>query len=192
MKLDYLKIIIMVCLLVLVSGCGKETDDENVVENIDGDESSDSAEESEESDSTEENSDVVIIEYDEETGTNADLVAELMKDLVDEDNADEEEEEEEVVISEDQEIVIENFRGDPKDIVVEKGMTVKFTSLMPNFKHVIQIRKKKADNTYETPINVGVILEGETCEYIFEEEGTYQWLSKTNYPVTSGTVTVVG
>jgi plastocyanin len=201
MKLNYLNVIIMICLLILVSGCGKEKDDENIVESINGDaaeeeESSPAeAEESEESDSITEEDDVLVIEYDEETGTNADLVAELMKDLVDEDKFeyDTEEEEEEMVVSDDNEIVIENFRGNPMDIVIEKGSTVKWTNLM-YFKHIIIILPDQGDGTFGNRwINEDLteLWVNESYEFAFEESGRYQWGSKTKFEVTKGIVTVV-
>lgn len=197
MKLNYLNAIIMICLLILVSGCQSQ-EDENVVEDINevGDNSSSvviientvTGEDSEIADS-EEADDSEVSEDDQTGGTSADLVEELMQDLVSDDTGTEEEEE---TVSEDQEIIIEYFRGDPKDLTIEQGATVKFTNNMPNFKHVMQVRKKKDDGTYEHPITVGVILEGESAEYTFDETGTFQWLSATNYPITSGRITVVG
>ena len=40
------------------------------------------------------------------------------------------------VVDENQEIIIENFIGDPKDITIEEGTTVKWANMM-YFKHII-------------------------------------------------------
>ncbi|MBW2981894.1 hypothetical protein KY343_03385 [Candidatus Woesearchaeota archaeon] len=210
MKLNYLNITIIICLLILISGCGSsdndvEEEESFIVEDIDEvqnnsvviigsgearSQNSDSAEETEEEDSN-----VAVIEYDEETGTNADLVRELMEDLVDQDAITEEEDstEDEETVDEEREIVIENFRGNPRDIIIEKGTTVKWTNLM-YFKHIIIILPERGDGTFENRwINEDLVelWYEESYEFTFEEEGKYQWGSKTKFDVTKGVVTVL-
>ena len=199
MKIKYISIIIMICLLFLVNGCKNDKDNENIIENIDEIENSDSVKiigdgESDIVDEAEESSDVVIIEYDEVNGTNADVVAELMKDLVDEDGGEDETEEEEdvEVVDENQEIIIENFIGDPKDITIEEGTTVKWANMM-YFKHIIIILPSREDGTYSNNwVNdLKELWHNESYEYIFDEAGKYKWGSKTKFDKTRGIVTVV-
>jgi plastocyanin len=204
MKIKYLIGIIMICLLVFVNGCSKGDDSDNLVvddlNEVSGsavdDNRQDSEAESQDSDSNEQD-DVVVIEYDAET--NAELVAELMKDLVDEDQTEEDTEEDgsedstEEVADEEKEIILDNFRGDPKDVTIEKGTTVKWTNMM-HFSHVIIILPKRDDNTYENRwINEDLeqLWYDESYEYTFNEVGNFKWGSKTKFDITNGKVVVV-
>jgi plastocyanin len=202
MKIKYLIGIIMICLLVFVNGCSKGDDSDNLVDDLNEisgsaveDGVQDSEAESQDSDSNEQ--DVVVIEYDDKT--NAELVAELMQDLVDEDNAeeessDEEAYDEEVVVNEPKEIILEYFRGDPKDVTIDVGTTVRWTNMM-HFNHIIIILpKRKDDNTYENRwINEDLeqIWYDESYEYTFNEVGNYKWGSKTKFDITNGKIVVV-
>lgn len=204
MKLKCLSMTIMICLLILISGCRKEEISGNIVENISEAQDADSvvvigsgeakARESDSAQEVEQNDNVVIIEYDEETGTNADLVKELMKDLVDEDAAAEEEviEEETAGAGGKQEIIIDNFRGDPKDLAIEAGTTVIWTNNM-HFNHVIIILPAQGDGTYaKTGINdLQQIWFEESYSFTFNETGKYKWGSKTKFDTTNGIITVV-
>lgn len=204
MKIKYLIGIIMICLLVFVNGCSKGDDSNNLIvddlNEVSGstveDEVQDSEAESQDSDSNDQD-DIVVIEYDAET--NAELVAELMKDLVDEDQTevgteeDSGEDSTEEVASEEKEIILENFRGDPKDITIKKGTTVKWTNMM-YFNHIIIILPKRDDNTYENRwINDDLeqLWYDESYEYTFDEVGNYKWGSKTKFDITNGKVAVV-
>jgi plastocyanin len=198
MKIKYLMGIIMICLLVFVNGCSKGTGGSGfVVDNIDevsGSDTVDIVEDDVQDSDSNEQDDVVVIEYDDET--NAELVAELMKDLVDEDKQTEEEQEQDEdteSTGEKKEIIIENFRGDPKDITIEKGTTVKWTNMM-YFNHIIIILPKRDDNTYSNSwINKDLeqLWYEESYEYTFDEVGNYKWASKAKFDITNGKVAVV-
>jgi len=200
MKKKYLSIIIVMCLLILVSGCGK--DDEisgNVVDEVEeaeepnpvviigtGDSQNiDPATAVDQDANTEDDIDTEA-EDNTESNPNADLVAELMADLI----GDTEDTEE--VASGEKEIVIENFRGNPKDVIVEAGTTVTWINKM-YFQHIVIILPDQGDGTYANRwINdLEELWYDESYEYTFEEAGKYKWGSKSKFEVTYGTVTVL-
>jgi len=198
MKIKYLNTIIIVCLLILISGCGGKKDDmtsENIVQSID-DGQDDSVvivgsgevrdTDSNTADSGDE-SDVVVIDG---TGTDPDFVRDLIEDLVgDTTTVDEADAGDEV--SEEREIIIENFRGNPKDLTVEAGTTVKWTNMM-YFQHIIIILPEEDGIFSNRWINdLKEIWYEESYEYTFEEPGKYQWGSKSKFDITKGLIIVV-
>lgn len=90
------------------------------------------------------------------------------------------------------EISIENFKGVPSDITVNAGDTVRWTNNMDNFKQVVIVcaEEEKRYNC-NSPINNKVeILQGESYEFTFEEDGSYKWGSITKFDKIYGIVTV--
>lgn len=193
---------IIVALLISVAGC-KKAENLNIVDSIDnnsfltteGGRELESEELTYENNSSGQNPNIVIIDYNEENGTNAELVRELMKDLVDQDaikNIDTESiEDEEEAMVEITEIIIENFRGNPKDITIKQGTAVRWVNMM--YLQNIIIILPKEDGSYSSKwINdLKELWYNETYEYIFTKPGNYKWGSKTKFDKIYGTVTVV-
>ncbi len=184
-KIFVLMVLIGVSLFIL-NGCTEE----NIVESLDG---TDEQEINSEVQQSEDEIDTTTADTQNEEKDES-LTTEELKELRDElmqgVNSDETTNDEEELSEGDQEIVIENFKGTPKDLTIAEETAVRWINNMANFKNIIEIRKKKDDGSYESKINIGTILEGESCEYIFNEAGIYQWYSLTKADKIKGIITV--
>jgi len=89
-------------------------------------------------------------------------------------------------------IEIINFAGKPEYLTINVGDTVKWTSSQSNYRHRIGVFYQDVlEGRKVFLIKPEVqILDGESTEYTFLEEGEYTWYSATNYPETEGTITV--
>ena len=161
-------IIIVFIAMLLLAGCRSEAA-ENVVEDL----------------PTEESSEDVIVEVAE--------VEEVVEEIVVEE-VDEAPEVEEVIeeVSKGiiRESVIENLKATPENFNIKIGDTIKWTSQQKNYKHIIIIRSLNEDNYKKNIAGPFILLEGESVEYTFEEEGAYDWFSKPAYTKVSGDITV--
>jgi len=188
------RIIIAICVLMsilLIIGCSPDienssvqsSDNMSVIDNTTEDSSDDEAD-----DSTDES------DEDRTATDNQALIDQLMaeQNLDDETDEDDNETEEE---SNDGNWTIEliHMKGEPeKDITINAGDSVIFISRQPNYVHRIQLREKLESGAFNsTLLDPAVPLtEDDEFTYTFEETGKFQWYSKTNYPTTSGYITV--
>lgn len=187
-KLRYLILAMGVILLLFVSGCGKEKVSSNIVEELHGEDGSEDVviEEAVAEESAEEVGD-------EENLSTKELIEKLSKEagLISDDEEETEEEVSDETGPEIKEIVIENFKANPKDLSIKVGDTVRWTNLMPNFKHIIIILPD-GDGTYSSRYinDVQDILLDESYEYTFNEAGKYKCGSKTKFDKVWGIITV--
>ena len=193
-------ILIPICLLVclfLIVGCSPEqsnvqTSDEMtaIEDNVTADNETAGDNETTEDNETEESS-----ETGEEENRTAEENRALIEQLMQEQgiNATEDDEEEEETGPEGYTIELINMRGEPeKNLDIEVGDSVTWISRQPNYVHRIQLRLKLENGAFgETILDPAVSLtEDEEFTYNFDEQGYYQWYSKTNYPTTSGYINV--
>jgi len=89
-------------------------------------------------------------------------------------------------------VTIENMAGNPEDLDINIGDTIRWTNKMPNFAQIIIILPKNEDGTYaKKEINVlNKTLTLESYSYTFNDEGTFKWGSKTNFDKINGIITV--
>lgn len=126
------------------------------------------------------------------------LIEQLMKEKgldATEDNEEETEKNESEETTEEGNYTIEiiNMRGEPeKNLDIKAGDSVTWISRQQNYVHRIQLRLKLDNGGYGNYIlEPSVSLKmNESFTYQFEEAGKFQWYSKTNYPTTSGYITV--
>lgn len=193
--------VIVIAFLFMISGCSQENGevvDEDTLQGTAGEGGPEQAEETDE-DATED-----IVEEVEDTAENLTEetdVKELIKELseeagLDTENMTEEEEETEVeeeATAENRTVVIDNYKGVPSDFSITAGTTVTFMNEQENFKHIVGIRKWEGTRYPQTTVDGDYhpVLPGDSWSYTFEEAGKYQWLSKSNYPDTSGEITVI-
>ncbi|MBD3355278.1 hypothetical protein GF361_04805 [Candidatus Woesearchaeota archaeon] len=193
MKIKYIFGLIAIILLLSISGCndaGEVVEDNSTDNSVSGastteNQNTDTADQGENStNQTDNNIDVKDL-YDqlsEEAGLNTG----------DDDNNSEENNNTTANTQTEYIIVITNFKGDPEDLEVKTGTTVTIMNEQENFKHVVGFRKE-VDGAYSGNDAIDdwhPLLPGESYEYTFEEAGNFQWLSKSNYPDTTGEIVV--
>ena len=190
-------ILIMISILIAVLfivGCSSDVVDSDNMESIEDNSSEDANDEVD--NSTETSDDEEVDDSDEEEPSAEDnqaLIQELMDDLEGIEIDENEEEDEEETETGNYTIELINMRGEPeKNIDIGIGSSVTFISRQPNYVHRIQLRLKfengsKGDFLLDPS---AALHEDEEFTYIFYDDGEYEWYSKTNYPVTSGTITV--
>jgi len=197
MKIHYIIGLVAIVLLLSISGCKDtgevvEEDDNGVSGATTSEDQKDATETEQTDDSTEQENqtddeeEVDVKELYEQLSEEAGLNTEDS----DEDNTSEESSEE--ATADDQTIVIDNFQGDPEDLDIKVGTTVTFVNEQENFQHVIGLRKE-VNGMYSGNDVVDdwhPLLPGESYEYTFEDVGNYQWMSKSNYPDTTGEIVV--
>ena len=218
-KTILIAISLLACMFVL-SGCGTETAKNETVQNSDnmtpiGNETSANATGQTGNATAEDNRALIeqlmkekgladeeeTTHEEEETNETADnraLIEQLMKEkgLIDNEtdngtNATEEEPESETPTNFTIEII--HMRGEPeKDLDIKAGSSVTWISRQPNYVHRIQIKIKSDTGIFKEDVlddPVG-LLENESFAYTFDDAGIYKWMSLTNYPTTSGVITV--
>ncbi len=205
--MKYILITIMIAAFVALSGCGSEPTEEGTVIEHEPEDGDMEVVVTDESDNASQDADPSDDQADDNNETDAKSLLEQMNkdaglidnnsDSDDEDSGNEtdtgdnetSEEDEEAGIHE---ITMINFQGEPEDIEIDVGDTVKWTSEQPNFRHRINILRYEDDGTKSRPLlDPGMdLLNGQTVEHIFNKTGEYLWYSTTNYPGTSGDVTV--
>jgi plastocyanin len=177
MKIRYLIGIIAVCLLLAMSGCKNAGEVVNTPTGNVAQENSTAAQEDA-----------------NEAGTETTDVKELIKELSEEaglPTETEETEDAETVTGSEAKIVIDNFQGTPEDLTIKVGTTVTIVNEQENFKHNVGIWKKIEGNYVKTALDgYHILLPGDSYSYKFNETGDYKWLSKSNYPDTSGEIKV--
>ncbi len=184
MKIHYIFGLIAIVLLLSISGCkdaGEVVEDNTTDDGVSGastaeNQNTDTVDQG--NDSTDNNTDVKDL-YDQ-------LSEEAGLDAGEEENSTEDTTETEYTI------VITNFKGDPEDIEIKVGDTVTILNEQENFKHVVGFRKE-VNGIYSGNKAIDdwhPLIPGESYEYTFEEAGNFQWLSKSNYPGTSGEIKV--
>ncbi|MBD3248644.1 hypothetical protein GF336_01190 [Candidatus Woesearchaeota archaeon] len=200
--MKYISSMILIAALITLSGCGSETTEEGAIVdhgpeegNVDvvvTDETDNESDDSGTDNSQEDDTDTKALL--EQMNEDAGLVED---DTEDDENSVNETDTENNETSEDaepgiHEITMINFQGEPEDLEIEVGNTVKWTSEQPNFRHRINIMRYEEDGTKSDPLlDPGMeLLNGQTVEHIFNETGEYMWYSTTNYPDTSGDITV--
>lgn len=169
MKKTFALITFLILCLMLV-GCGEESDDMNETEDID--ETDDMIVETPAPESTPETEEPEAAEPIPET---------TMPDTTPETEEPETPEEEAMTASNFQLITIKDFKPYPKELTVNVGTTVRWTTTDENFLHVIAWRGFKGMQLTKD------MAEG--AEYTFEEPGVIKWFS-TAKPATQGTITV--
>jgi len=193
MRKIIIAVLLIICLVLLV-GCS-QTNEENVKTSDEMDAIDDNT--------TEETTDNETIDEDSDDTTEVDenrtaednqaLIAQLMEEqgLVDENDSETNETEEDDDGNWTIEII--HMRGEPeKDLDIKVDDSVTFISRQPNYIHRIQLREKLENGAFDsTLLDPAVSLKNnESFTYTFEKAGKFQWYSKTNYPTTSGYITV--
>ena len=167
-------IIIVFIAMLLLAGCGSEAA-ENVVEDLPAEESSEDviveSAEVEETPEVEEVVEEIVVEEVDEAPEVEEVIEEVSKGIV-------------------RESIIENLKATPENFNIKIGDTIKWTSQQKNYKHIIIIRSLNEDNYKKNIAGPFILLEGESVEYTFEEEGAYDWFSKPAYTKVSGDITV--
>lgn len=201
-----ISISVLVCLL-FITGCYPNTeessvqtaDEMQVMENNTTDVENNTIDIENNTTEVNENSTEEVNTSEERTAEeNQDLINELMSDLGVNNTEENTTNEAETNLSEEtgpEEYTIEliNMRGKPeKDLNIKIGDSVTWISRQPNYVHRIQLREKLDSGTYgETILDpVASLKINESFTYQFEDAAVFQWYSKTNYPTTSGTITV--
>ena len=187
--------VLLIACLVLLAGC-TQTNEENIQTSDEMDTIDDNATEETADNETADNDSIEttdeIIDENRTAEDNQALIAQLMEEqgLVDEDGNETDEEED---TDGNWTIEIIHMRGEPeKDFTIDLGDSVTFISRQPNYIHRIQLREKLENGAFDsTLLDPAVSLKNnESFTYIFEKAGKFQWYSKTNYPTTSGYITV--
>jgi len=179
MKIKYTILVISIIAMLLINGCSGNGTEENVVKDID--------------DATE-NSAIEITETHGGSETNEDDTEESdEEETTDEETDDEEEEEsddtEETTATEDvTELLIADMTVTPKNVNIELGDTIRWTSKQKNFKHIIVVKSTGLDT--EMVGGPFILLNGDSAEFTFNMTGTFEYFSKPAYNYVTGEIVV--
>lgn len=191
-------IIGLILVILLLAGC-QEKVGEVVEDNLSEDTTETSTEYVNDSESVLEDNITVedTTEQENQTSEENKSVTELYEELSEEvgletDDDESDEDVETQTASDNPEIIINNFRGDPSDLNVEKGTTVKWINKM-HFQNVIIILPQEEDSSGYSNKWINDIKKlwiNESYEYTFNQTGKYQWGSKTDFDHIQGIITV--